>query len=150
MRQPRKTSIPRFLPWVAWLALALGCGSPFSPTALSQTSSNGPRRFMSVAIGDVVRTEVTTADVPCDSGFYCKFFELTTPREGTLEVGLTHSPGRIFGTPGSTPIDMWVTGGRHGPVWMNFTLATAKGLRLCPPARAAHFRSVSSATRCPA
>ena len=120
MRQLIRSTTWRFLPWVGSLALcAFGCGGPASPTAPSQAPAPIAARFMSVEIGDVVRTQVTAADVPCDFGYYCKFFELEAPRDGTLEIGLTHAPGRIFGALGTTPIDMWVTGGRSGPVYMD-------------------------------
>jgi hypothetical protein len=70
------------------------------------------------AIGDVVNTQITADDVPCDFGYYCKYFEVTVSADGTFEAGLTHAPGRLFSPP-MTPIDMWVSGPGGPPVWMD-------------------------------
>ena len=78
------------------------------------------RSTTTVEIGDVGSHAGDRRRRPLRFRVYCKFFELTAPVAGTLEIGLTHAPGKIFGPPGSTPIDMWVTGGRGGPVWMDF------------------------------
>jgi hypothetical protein len=119
MRQ-RLNASPRFLSWLGALVLcATGCGTDGGPTAPTPSAPFGGR-FTTVDIGDVIRTEVTAADVACDFGFYCKYFVLAAPRAGTLEIGLTHAPGALYGPPSSTPIDMWVgkaTGG--GLVWMD-------------------------------
>lgn len=62
---------------------------------------------------------MTAADVACDFNFYCKYFVLRAPRDGTLEIGLTHAPGAVYGPPLSTPIDMWVGRATGGVVWMD-------------------------------
>ncbi len=106
MRQP--------LSWVTVLALStLGCTEGFdaNPTAPSSSAN----RYTVAAIGDVVHAQVTTNDVPCDSGFYCKYFQVAVSGDGTLEVGLTHAPGRIH----SAPIDMWIMGAGGPPTWMD-------------------------------
>jgi len=116
------------LPWVTSLAIcALGCdGTTRLPTAPSQPPtlvSTGPLvpfagRYTSVAVGDVIRAQVTADDVPCDFGYYCRYFLVMAPREGTLEIGLTHAPGAIYAPP-MTPIDMWISGARGGQIWMD-------------------------------
>ena len=106
MRQP--------LSWVTVLALStLGCHGGFdaNPTAPSSPTN----RYTVAAVGDVVRAQVTSDDVPCDFGFYCKYFQVAVSRDGTFEVGLTHARGRIH----SAPIDMWIMGAGGSPTWMD-------------------------------
>ena len=102
------------LSWVTVLALStVRCTGGFdaNPTAPSSSAN----RYTVAAIGDVVRAQVTTDDVPCDSGFYCKYFQVAASGDGMLEVGLTHAPGRIH----SAPIDMWIMGAGGPPTWMD-------------------------------
>ena len=120
----------RLFLWVTSLAVcAVACdGTPVpSPTAPTQPPTlvvTGPllpfaQRYTTVTIGDVVRTQVTADDVSCWAPYCCQFFLVTVPRDGLLEVGLTHAPGAIYSGP-TTPIDMWIAGSRGGEIWMEF------------------------------
>jgi hypothetical protein len=107
------------------VAFAMACDDasrsvPASPSALSRPSSPFADRYTAVALGQVVVAQVGTDDVACDAaGFYCRYYRVTVPREGTLEVGFTHSLGRIFFSPGlNAPIDMWLTRASGHQVWM--------------------------------
>ena len=82
---------------------AIACDGPSvpSPSAPSQTTPNQPAatvdtgqqhlvfsdRYTSVALGQVVRSQVTADDVACGWGYYCKYFQLSVLRDGTLEKG---------------------------------------------------------------
>jgi hypothetical protein len=96
---------------------ALGCSTTASPGLTAGPTAPIVSRFSVAAIGDVIHGQVTTADVPCDFGYYCRYFQVVAPRDGVLEVGLTHTPSAIHSPP-SGPMDMWVLGGHLGPVWM--------------------------------
>ena len=75
-------------------------------------------RAIVVEAGDVMRGQVGNADVPCDFGYYCKFYLLTVPRDGTLEVGMIHAPGALFSPP-FAPIDMWIQNDVGHKFWMD-------------------------------
>ncbi len=129
---PRRseTAMRRRLPWVTSLAVcAIACDgasvpSPTAPTQPPTLVATGPllpfvERYATVTVGDIVRTQVAADDVLCYPPFYCKYFRVTVPRDGLLEVGLTHAPGAIYSGP-TTPIDMWIAGSRGGEIWMEF------------------------------
>jgi hypothetical protein len=62
---------------------------------------------------------VTDDDVSCYSGYRCRYFRVTVPRDGTLEVGMTHAPGTIYFPPLSGPIDMWIRDPLGREFWMD-------------------------------
>jgi hypothetical protein len=69
-------------------------------------------------LGQIVRSEIGTADILCDSpDFYCRYYRVTVPQDGTLDVGMTHTPGRIYSLP-QAPIDMWITLPYGRRLWM--------------------------------
>lgn len=113
------------LPWVPILFLSTAAcddaprSLPTSPSALSSPGSPFVGRYTAVALGQVVVAQIGAEDVACDAaGFYCRYYRVTVPHEGTLEVGITHAPGRIFFSPGlNAPLDMWLTRASGAEAW---------------------------------